>query len=289
MEWSQAKRTSGPSIQPVYTYTLLLVSLVATLGILGFRYMRVWTPLERHYLPAYLGSQLAGVVRDNGSYTMLQVVTRKGSRLALDSDVVPAMSKSGENTFALTEEAVEHGALRLGLHRAFYKNAEIHAYLGNLIYQNQTLKELVRPALWGGLVLFFAGLLPATYLDRRRSFALRYEKRPRGSELTTGVRSNRPQSSLDMGVVSKLHTMLNRMLGLNKKVHVPLGKDNPRALTMKAALPQEPSKIATAAAETDDTPQSSGARQTPTPPEQPPIQKPEFEHAVRPTARRFFE
>ena len=65
---------------------------------------------------------------------------------------------------------MKHGALRLEFHRAHYDNAEMHAYLGNLIYQNQTLMELVRPALWGGLVLFFAGILPATYLDRKRSF-----------------------------------------------------------------------------------------------------------------------
>ena len=126
------------------------------------------------------------LVRDNGSYTLLQVVTRKGSRLALDSDVLPTVSDSGENTLALTEEAVKHGALRLELRRAYYNNAEMHAYLGNLIYQNQSLMDLVRPALWGGLVMFFAGLLPATYLDRKHLSALRHEGRPRGPELTTG-------------------------------------------------------------------------------------------------------
>jgi len=134
-EWGQAKSTG---VQPVYTYALVLISLVAALGIQGFRLHAVWTPLERHYLPAYLGSQMAGVVRDNGSYTLLQVVTRKGSRVALDSDVVPAMSNSGENTYALTEEAVKHGALRLELHRAYYNNAEMHSYLGKLIIRTKS-------------------------------------------------------------------------------------------------------------------------------------------------------
>ncbi len=103
-KWGRGKRTGGPSIQPVYTYVLVLLSILATLGAQGFRYTRVWTPLERHYLAAYLVSQIAGVVRDNGWYTLLQVVTRKGSRLALDSDVVPAVTESGDNTFALTEK-----------------------------------------------------------------------------------------------------------------------------------------------------------------------------------------
>jgi hypothetical protein len=96
MEWGRAKSTVGPTIQPVYTYLLVLLSIVATLGAQGFRYERVWTPLERHYFGAYSASQIAGVVRDNGWYTLLQVVTRKGSRLGLDNDVAPAVAESGE-------------------------------------------------------------------------------------------------------------------------------------------------------------------------------------------------
>ena len=288
-EWGRPKSTGGPSIQPVYTYALVLISLMATLGIQGLRYMRVWTPLERHYLPDYLGSQLAGVARENGSYTVLQVVTRKRSRVALDSDVVPAMSDSGQNVFALTEEAVRHGALRLEFHRAHYNNAEMHAYLGNLIYQNQTTVDLVRPALWTGLVLFFAGILPATYLDRKRYVAERNGKRPRGPELIPVAKSNRSHRSRGVGFVNELHTMLNRVSGLNKKVHVPLVKDNPRVLNMKEALPKEPSKTAPVAAGTDVKPQPSGRTQKLTPGEQTPIQDPEFKPAVKPMPRRFFE
>lgn len=289
MEWGRAKSTRRASIQLVYTYALVLISFTATLGIQGFRYMRVWTPLERHYFSAYLGSQVVGVVRENSSYTLLHIVTRKGSRLALDSDVVPAMSDSGENTFALTEEATKHGALRLEFHRAHYNNAEMHAYLGKLIYQNQTLMDFVRPALWAGLVLFFAGLLPATYLDHKRSFALCYGKRPRGLELMPVAQLNRPQRPPRMGLVNALRTILTRVLGSKKKLYVPLGKDNPRVLTMKAALPQEPSKIATVAAGTDSTPQPSGMTQKLTPIEPTLTQDPEFEHTVKPATRRFFE
>jgi len=92
----------------------------------------------------------------------------------------PRCRTAERNAFALTEEAVKHGALRLEFHRAYYNNAEMHVYLGKLIYQNQTLMDLVRPALWSGLVIFFAGILLATYLDHRRSIVLRYGRRPRG-------------------------------------------------------------------------------------------------------------
>ena len=203
MEWGRAKSKVGPSIQPVYTYLLVLLSIVATLGAQGFRYERVWTPLERHYFGAYSASLIAGVVRDNGWYTLLQVVTRKGSRLALDSDVVPAVAESGENTFALTDEALKHGAMRLEFHRSYCNNSEMHAYLGSWIYQNQTLMDLVRPALWAGLVLFFAGLLPATYLDRKRSIALRYGKKPSGPDLMNLAKHNPRHRFQGFGLVNE--------------------------------------------------------------------------------------
>src|SRR5260370_17574745 len=104
MRWGGGKRKGGPSIQPVYTHALVLLSFFGTLGSQALRYERVWTPLERHYFPAYLGSQIAGVVRANNWYTLLQVVARKGSRLALDSDVIPPLTESGKNSFALTHK-----------------------------------------------------------------------------------------------------------------------------------------------------------------------------------------
>jgi hypothetical protein len=288
MKWDRGERTGGPSIRPVYTYVLVLISCMATLGIQGFRCKRVWTPLERHYFLDYLGSQIVGVVRDNGWYTLLEVVTRKGSRLALDSDVVPAVTASGENTFALRKEAVKHGSLRLESYRAHYNNCEMHTYLGDMIYRNRSPIDLVRAALWSGLGLFFAGLLPATYLDQRRFFALRYGTKLRGPELMTVAQFNRPHHSRGMGFVNKHRTMLDRILGLNKKLPVPLGKDNPQVLNPAKASAQEPLMMARTA-ETKSTPQPGETRQEASGLEQKPIQDQEVEHAVKPTERRFFE
>jgi hypothetical protein len=198
-------------MQPFYTYALVLLSLIATLGIEGFRYVRAWTPLERRYLPAYLGSQIAGVVRENAWYTLLEVVTRKGSRLALDGDVVPAITEREEHNFALSKEAVKQGALRLESQRGYYNNAEMHAYLGNLIYQNQTLMDLIRPALWGGQVLFLAGLLPAIYLDSRHAHELRYGRSLRGPELVTVAQFNRRHRARGIDFAIEERTVLARM------------------------------------------------------------------------------
>jgi hypothetical protein len=288
-KWDRAKSTGGLSIQPVYTYTLVLISCIASLGIQGFRYKRVWTPLQRHYLPGYLGSQIVGVVHDNGWYTLLQVVTRKGSRLALDSDVLPTVTESGQNSFALTQEAMKHGALRLESHRGHYNNAEMHAFLGSLIYHNQAPTDLFRPALWAGLVLFFAGLLPATYLDHKRSSAVRYGRRLTCPNSVSVAQLNSSHRFRGIRLVDGSREVLDHFLGLNKKPSFPLGKDNPRVLLMADPLPKGPVKIAATTAGTDNRSQPSGSRQESAPLEQKTRQDQKLEHAVAPTKRPFFE
>ncbi len=289
MEWDRAKSTAGPSVQPVYTYALAFLSVVATVGVQGFRCERVWTPLERHYFGAYLASQIAVVVRDNGWYTVLQVVTRKGSRLALDSDVATAFTESGENTFALSEEALKHGAMRLEFHRRYCNNSEMHAYLGNWIYQNQTPMDLIRPALRAGFVLFFAGLLPATYLDRKRSIELRYGKRPSGRDLANVTNRNPRHRFRGFGLVNKKRTALDRMFTLHKKPPVPPRKENPSILVPVEPSPQEPVKRAAPNAGIELGSPANGTRQESESQEQKPSQEPELEHVVAPTKRRFFE
>lgn len=289
MKWGRGDRTGGPSIRPVYTYALVLISFIATLGIEGFRYKSVLTPLERRYFPDYLSSQMLGVVRDNGWYTLLQVVTRKGSRLALDSDVFPTVTESGQNSFALTQEAMKHGALRLESHRGHYNNAEMHAFLGRLIYHNQAPTDLFRPALWAGLVLFFAGLLPATYLDHKRSSAVRYGRRLTCPNSVSVAQLNSSHRFRGIRLVDRCREVLDHLLRLNKKPSFPLGKDNPHVLLMAEPLPKGPVKIAAAAAGTDNGSQASRTRQESAPPEQTPTQDQKLEHALTPTNRRFFE
>lgn len=289
MQWGRARSSAGPSVQPVYTYVLAFLSVVATLGVQGFRCERVWTPLERHYFGAYLASRTVGIVRDNGWYTLLQVVTRKGSRLALDSDVVPAFTEGGENTFALAEEALKHGAIRLEFHRSYCRNSEMDDYLGNWIYQNQSLMDLVRPALRAGLVLFFVGVLPATYLDRKRSIVLRYGKGPNGRDLVNVANRSPKHRFWGFGLVNEKRTVLDRMVGLHQKLPVPPRKENPSILVPVEPSPQEPVKRAIPNAGIDRDSPASGTRQESASQEQTPSQEPELEHVVAPTKRRFFE
>jgi hypothetical protein len=78
-------------------------------------------------------------------------VTRKGTRIALDNEVVPFVTEKDESTFTLTEEAIKIGDLRLEWQRARYDNANLHEFLGHWIYNDQSLTDLAKPALCGGL------------------------------------------------------------------------------------------------------------------------------------------
>jgi hypothetical protein len=119
-----------PSGRAAWTIGAFCVALLSVFAIAGYRYMRVWTPLQRHYLATYGGTPVAGAIRTYGGYTLLMVVTRKGTRMALDNEVEPFVAEKGESTFTLTEEAIKVGDLKLEWQRARYDNAKLHEFLG---------------------------------------------------------------------------------------------------------------------------------------------------------------
>jgi hypothetical protein len=270
--------------------------MLTVAGVWYSRYMRVWTPLERHYLSAYVRAQISGTFRDNGWYTLLQIVTRKGSRLATANDAVPAVTESGESTFALTKEAIKQGALRLQLHRAYYNNAQIHAYLADWIYQDQTLIDLARPALWGGLMVFLVGLWPVAWLERKRTSELRYVR-------MNATQFNRRHHSSGIGLGNEKRLLLERMLGTVKKLSTLRNKENGHSsLTentaagetqpierVKEALPQEPPKAVAAAAGADVSSKSNGMQPQPVATEPNTAQEQKTEHAVTRVSKPFFE
>jgi type IV secretory pathway TraG/TraD family ATPase VirD4 len=226
-EWGRDERTDWPSSKPVYTIALLLVSMLSGAGVGCVRYLGVWTPLERHYLPIYVGTEIAGAVRQNRGYTLLELVTRKGSRLALDNEVVPVVTDSGQKTFTLTEDAVKQGALRLEWQRGSYDNLKLHAFLGYWIYQDQTLTDLAKPALQSMAIVFLVGLWPVARKERKRTRELRYGRKLRGPDLITVRQFNwKYRHSRGIGFENEDRSGIERTFGFNKKLHIPLPKEN---------------------------------------------------------------
>jgi hypothetical protein len=82
-----------PSDKSAWTIGALCLALLSVFAIAGYRYMRVWTSLQQHYLTTYVGTPVAGAFRTDGWYTLLMVVTRKGTRMALDNEVEPFVKR----------------------------------------------------------------------------------------------------------------------------------------------------------------------------------------------------
>src|SRR5260370_20301733 len=165
--------------------------------------MRVWEPLERDYLTSYVGTPVGAGFGTDGGYTLLMVVTRKGTRLALDNEVEPFVTEKGENTFALTEVAMKTGDLKLEWQRARYNNAQLHEFLGHWIFQDQTLTDLAKPALWGGLGVLLVGLVMAIPKDAARGRIREHGRRLKGPELVTARTFNRGNRSHAIGFLQQ--------------------------------------------------------------------------------------
>jgi hypothetical protein len=185
-EWGRNQYAGEwPNPKAAWTMVTLFLALLSVAAICACRYAYVLTPLQQFYLKTYIRSGLRAEINFSKTdrYVLLNVVDRKGSRLALDEEVMPVTTASGESTFALTEEAVRMGDRRLVFQQGQYDNARLHAFLGHWIYRDQTFIDFLRPGLWGGLGVFFVGLLVAIPRDAARARARKEGRRLKGPEL----------------------------------------------------------------------------------------------------------
>ena len=211
-----------PSDKAVWTIAAFFVALASLAAICTYRYERVLTPLQRHYLLTYAGTPTAGALRKDGRYTLLSVVDRRGQqRLAIDSDVDLVTTAAGESTFALTDESVKTGAVKLEWQREMYDNAKLHELLAHWIYNDQSLTDLAKPALWGGLGVFVVGLIVAIPKDAARRRERKLGRRLKGPELVSVKEFNRRNRSDGVGFIQQERSVWERVRGQVHSVSIP--------------------------------------------------------------------
>jgi hypothetical protein len=148
-------RSDGPPVVPRGVW--LALALVGGVATEAYRYAEIWTPLQRHYLAAYVGSAVA--VTSLGEYDVWQIVDKAGARLALDEDLVSVTTVAGETSFALAAPPSTVQA-RLVSARQTYPHTALHAFLRRWIYRDQTVLDLlVWPPLWTALALVLGGVI----------------------------------------------------------------------------------------------------------------------------------
>ncbi len=112
------------------------------------------------------------------------------------------------------------GDRRLVWQQGQYDNAKLHAFLGHWIYRDQTFTDFLRPAFWGGLGVFFVGLLVAIPKDAARARARKEGRRLKGPELVTVREFNRRNRSDGIGFEQK-QTFGQRVLGIVPTLRLP--------------------------------------------------------------------
>ena len=119
--------------RPVWTLAALVIAMLSAVAVEGYQYAAVWTPLQRFYLSPYLRSAMAGVVTRTGTYRVLDVIDRRGTRFALDDEVQPVTTETGAASFALTEAAERAGDVRLQWQTGLDHHATLHVFLRHWI------------------------------------------------------------------------------------------------------------------------------------------------------------
>jgi len=222
-EWGRNQYAGEwPNLKAAWTIAALLLAAASVAAICAYRYAYVLTPLQRFYLKPYIRSGLRTEigVSKTGHYVLLNVVDRHGSRLALNEEVAPVATATGEATFSLTDEAVRMGDQRLVFEQGRYDNAKLHAFLGHWIYHDQSFTDFMRPALWGGLGVFFVGLLVAIPKDAARVRARKEGRRLKGPELVTVSEFNRRNRSDGIGFEQK-QSFLQKTVGRVPTLRLP--------------------------------------------------------------------
>jgi len=166
---------SGEPAQPITVIVLLAATVSSAAGIAVYRYAEVWTPLERQYLWSYIWSGLG--VTTTGSYDLLYMVDRQGTRLALDEELVTVTAANGQTSFALSEAAAQAGATRLEWKQEPCPHAALHRFFRQAIYHEQTVFELAQPALCGAVAVFLGGMVGARSQDIEDTPAWRAQSR----------------------------------------------------------------------------------------------------------------
>ncbi len=143
---------------PIWAWMPVFAALASMLAICTYRYIEVWTPLQRFYFKTYIltGLRSVGGMAHSGHYELLAVTTKNGSHWASDGELTEAKTESGGTTVGLTQEALKNRGLHLVLLTVQCDDGNLHDFLRQGIYQGQSLVVFLRPASWGGLgVLFF--------------------------------------------------------------------------------------------------------------------------------------
>jgi type IV secretory pathway TraG/TraD family ATPase VirD4 len=232
-EWGRtAEAGKWQRAVPVWFISVISLALASGIGVWWIRQTFVWTPLQQFYLSAYARSAMASSLAiQTGRYRLLLMDNRRGSRLAIDEEVVPISSATGDATFALSQLAQQAGSGHLVWRDLVVNHARLHADLQVWIYRNQTLTDLARPSLITVFVVLIAGLLVAIPKDVQWSRSRRHGRRLKGPELVSVRQFNR-RTRADGIAFAQTARLPAKLLGVQPALGIPRTIESSHLLIM---------------------------------------------------------
>jgi hypothetical protein len=203
-EWGRAPEAGvWLNPRPAWTIAALMLGLAGGVAIGVYRCAVTWTPLQQSYLSAYVRSRVLDAlgITTPGRYRLLSVTDRTGTRMALEHEVRPLTLPTGAHTFALTNAAVQAGDQRLVWQDATYAHGSFHAFLRRWIYHDQTVADLLMPAVTIVVGCLAMGLVVAVPLDLKGARERRHGRRLKGPELVSAAQLNRRLRADGLGFV----------------------------------------------------------------------------------------
>jgi type IV secretory pathway TraG/TraD family ATPase VirD4 len=232
-EWGRAPEAGKwQRAVPVWFMSVILLALASGIGAWWVRQALAWTPLQQFYLSAYVRSAIASSLAiQTGQYRLLLMENRRGSRLAIDEEVVPISTLSGEINFELSDLARQAGSGRLVWRDRVVGHGRLHTDLEVWIYRNQTLFDLVRPSLVAVVVVLIGGLLVAIPKDVQWSRSRRHGRRLKGPELVSVRQFNRRMRADGIGFV-QIPRLPAKLLGVQPALAIPRTIESSHLLIM---------------------------------------------------------
>jgi type IV secretory pathway TraG/TraD family ATPase VirD4 len=232
-EWGRAPEAGRwQRAVPVWLMSVTVMAVASGAGVWWVRQTFVWTPLQQFYLSAYARSALASSLAiPTGRYRLLLMEDRRGTRLAIDDEVVPVSTATGEATFALSGLARQAGSGRLVWRDLVLNHAKLNVQLRVYIYANQRLIDLARPSLITVAAVLIAGLLLAIPKDVQWSRSRRHGRRLKGPELVSVRGFNRRTRANGVRFVQR-PSLAARLLGIQLVLKIPRAIESSHLLVM---------------------------------------------------------
>jgi hypothetical protein len=208
-----------PSDKPVWTLTVLVLTVLAMAGTAVYQCQRQWTFLQQTYLKTYISTERSWL--KSAPYPILYRVEGKQQRAAVDDD--------------LSDPAVVSGKAKLQWERGVYNNAELARWLENAIYGGESPWAKLWEWVWKvGALVFGVGFLFSAPRDYQRQRIRKYGRRTKGPELVTAAQFNGANRSDGIGFLSKERRTLGEFLlqREGKMVRVPRERESSHCMMM---------------------------------------------------------